>query len=161
MRRGRARHHHRPPPAVSTWVKSVDCECEECGPDPCTSGCCAACAGGDADPVLFTVSGAAESPGTCFDYTYCLGSHGVEPGCQEVCGFTLYVKVVSFFPGCTVQFELQIDGVVELDTGLVAGTNYYTIDVPAGATTVCGLVTAVGGVGTRLYTCWVSCDFMS
>ena len=107
------------------WLKTVGCQCPECGPDPCTPGC----------PCNVSEIHSGGNEG--FDQTFDLNSSGHPLGAAASLDVDYDFDVVV-----SDQIQVYIDGVLEYDSGCVLGTGGTTIALPAGAETVRVVITA-------------------
>jgi hypothetical protein len=117
------------------FLKTVGCECPDCGPDECTGGC----------PCDVSVSDTGVNVG--YDQTFNLNSSGDPLGndASLVIDYDMDTVIAD-------QMRVYIDGVLAYDSGCVLNTGGTTITVPAGSTTVRVVIiddcTAVG-LGTN------------
>lgn len=100
------------------WLKTVGCDCPECGPDPCTAGCYCDFNYSDAQSAAFS---------TTFDVTgQFITTHDV-----------LFEYSVNPFSGSEWIFEITVGGVSVFSTGCLNGVGgSTTISVPAGTTEI-------------------------
>jgi hypothetical protein len=109
------------------WLKTVGCDCPDCGPDPCTPGCLctfAETAGGTAsDDITWDVTG------------QFIIEHDIN-----------YLFAGEVDPG---NYRLQIlaDGVTLFDSGCVTDPGGGILTIPAGTTSLRIIIT-VGCGGT-------------
>lgn len=97
------------------WLKQVGCECEECGPDPCTSGCETFC------NLSLDTAGGESGYDQTFDVTGDFGS-----------ARNIFIDFEAF----TIKDQLLIDanGVNIYDSGCIGGNVTPTVLVPAATT---------------------------
>lgn len=101
------------------WIKQVGCDCEECGPDPCTPGACLC------NLALNTEGGEAGY------------SQEFDTGTGFVSARDLYIVFESF--GIKDQLLIIADGITVYDSGCVGtfGTPLTpTVTIPGGTASV-------------------------
>lgn len=121
------------------WLKTVGCDCPECGPDPCTAGC--ACTFHN---IYVTAEGTVgiitehASAGSNF-----IVSHSVDIEIQIDAG--------------TLTFDLYADGVLIYSSGVITvGTTFGSATVPAGTATLTAvwvITVAIGAATIAIVEC--------
>lgn len=109
------------------WLKTVGCDCPDCGVDPCTPGCQCVFAYDDSQGAAFS---------TTFDVTG-----------EFITGHDLRFEYdTRGESGSSWNFEITIDGVTAYSTGCVyQNTGVHVLSVPAGTIEIGFIITDCSG----------------
>ncbi len=119
---------------MAVFIRSVGCDCPECGPDPCTAGCDCTF-----NEQANTTDG---STGTV--------SEDFAAGSNFVIAHTVYIDVV--IDSGVLVFNLYADAVLVYTTGSIgAGTTSGSASIPAGTTTITAEFVISSAVGPATY----------
>ena len=121
------------------WLKTVGCECPECGPDPCTTACCSLDIGD-------------QSAGDTVDTYDVTGKFTVD--------HSIFIRVTADAGGgATARFQVAFNGSTLYDSGCISSSSASTtVTGPSGTTSIVVTITAPCSGGTSGWDYVICCS---